>query len=238
MFVNHNASPSFQKIRSDLYPFLNPETVLKTNKFKINKLEKQYKDDSDYIDYKHWVLFKWVRDNFSISEIFIWRFNKIIKKMKIELSEREKKFVRQLEELVFTTWRPLKEMQVKFTTQDKESVNLFQSSCNLHFFDGKKELEQIGTFDFYYSTDQIIITDKDQKIKHKIKYIDIVNMIPKQYGIVLECKKVQYLVRGKNKLLTYVMLSRMNRQREWRVDDIPNLYTYFDTWNNILDKMY
>lgn len=236
MFVIHNASSSFQKIRSELFPVLNPENVLKINKLKLRSLESHHGGDRDYVDYKHWVLFKWVKDNFSITELFLYEFNKITKKLKLELTEKEKKFVRQLEELVFTTWRPLKEMQVKFNS--KEKVSLYQSSCNLHFFDGTKDVEQIGTFDFYYSTSQIIITDKDQRIKHKIKYKDIVNITPKQFGIIINCTKVQYLVRGKNKLLTYVILSRMNKDREWHVDDIPNLYSYFDTWNDILDKIY
>ncbi|QHX35689.1 hypothetical protein STIUS_v1c01340 [Spiroplasma sp. TIUS-1] len=236
MFVIHNASSNFQKIRSDLFPILNPDNVLKIGKLKLKKLDSQHSEDKNYVDYKHWVLFKWVKDNFLITELFLFEFNKIIKKLKIELTEREKKFVRQLEELVFTTWRPLKEMQIKF--KSKEKVNLYQSSCNLHFFNNTKEIEQIGTFDFFYSTSQIIITDKDQRIKHKIKYNNIISITPKQFGIIIECEKVQYLVRGKNKLLTYVMLSRMNKEREWNVDEIPNLYSYFDTWNDILDKIY
>ncbi|WP_339022619.1 hypothetical protein [Spiroplasma endosymbiont of Crioceris asparagi] len=238
MFIRHNLSQEFEKIRADNFHILSQYTIEKISILTIRTLDKKYLDSKDFYDYKCWVLFKWVKQNFAITESFVAKLKKLVKKLKIIPRELDNKFIRQLEELVFTTWRPLKDFPVKFKLDGKDKIKLLQLNNYFHFYINEKDVEQIGRFDFYYSQTQIYITTKNQIIKHKIKYSSIFNVICKTYGTILDCGNVKYLIRGQNKLLVYIIISRMVPTLNLDINNISNLLDYFSLWNNLKDKIY
>ncbi|AKU80216.1 hypothetical protein [Spiroplasma turonicum] len=241
MFFRSTFEVNFYLKRSNWLKYFDEYNLSRKPKFYIKMVEKKIKDKKDFLYFKHWVLWRWINRNFKISEKFISTLKRNIKKLSLELNANEEKFISDIEELIFTSWRPIKEFPVKFELDKREKISLLQSNITLHKINEDNSINGnfsfIGEFDFYFSNFKIYLTDSSQNIQSFILYDDIEKVEIKYYGTLLFTKKENYLIRGKNKVLTYVILQRLIPSLNLDITKIDNLYDYFD-FNNIMNKKF
>ncbi|WP_338969530.1 hypothetical protein [Spiroplasma endosymbiont of Labia minor] len=189
--------------------------------------------------FKTWILWRWVVNNFSLSDIFINNFKKIVNKLDYKLTANEQKFIFDIEELVFAIWRPLKELPVKFDLVKNEQINFMQSKVNWHILIAKNDKENpefFGLLNMYYSKKNIYLTDDKQIIKHIIPIHKISNFESKSYGTTLFWDNQKYLVRGHNKMLTYIILNRIINNNTNILNKYPNIIGNFELFYKFLKK--
>ncbi|ASP28660.1 hypothetical protein SCORR_v1c08880 [Spiroplasma corruscae] len=241
MFFRTTLELNFYLKRSKWLKYFDEYNLNRKPKFYILMIEKRIKEKKEFVYFKHWVLWRWINKNFSITEKFINSLKKNIRKLDLEINANEEKFIIDIEELVFTSWRPMKEFPVKFNLERREKISLLQSNVTLHKifktdYD-KTNFSFIGDFDFYFSNYRIYVTDENQDVKHIINYETIKTVNIEYYGTILKTEKEDYLIRGKNKVLTYVILQRLIPSLNLDITKINNLYDYFD-FNNIMNKKF
>lgn len=225
--------------RNELANYLNEDNLNKKTKIAIKRMGRKIKDKESWIQFKYWVLFKWVNLNFSISEAFYTKLQKNIKKLELPISLKEEKFIIDVQELYFNTWRPLKDLPVRFKLNKKEQINFLQKNVNIHnFYPDLKEKKIQFYFkgDLYFSNKNIYLANEHQDVFETISYNDIEGVEIDRIGIIIQIKNKKYLFRGQNKLLTYVILQRMIPNLDLDIQKVPKLYDYFDIWNNVLQR--
>ncbi|QBQ07387.1 hypothetical protein SGLAD_v1c01880 [Spiroplasma gladiatoris] len=239
MFLRNTGDISYYLKRTSWIKYLDEGNLNYRSKMYIKKIGKKINDQNVYNSFKYWVLWRWINKNFEFSETFVSRLRRNIKKLSLNIDSKEETFLYELDELVFNAWRPLKEVPVRFELDKKEKINLLQTEINVHKLIDLKEtkLKMLGNFNAYFSSQAIYLTDYDQNLKHQIPYNQIINVNPKRYGIVIETMSTNYLFRGRNKLLTFVILQRMLPKLKLDISKIENLYDYFDFWNRLFSRI-
>gem|GEM_PF-4318049 len=166
-----------------------------------------------------------------VTEKFSAQLKKNIKKLNIVINSKEEAFINQIDELIFNSWRPLKEVPVKFKLDKNEKINLVQSSVDVHLIETKntkEKLKMIGKFDAFFSNKNLFLTDSNQIVKKIINYEDVIEIIQKSYGLIMQVNKQKILLRGRNRMLTYVLLQRIVPKLNLDINNIKNLYSYFE----------
>ncbi|QGS51612.1 hypothetical protein [Spiroplasma tabanidicola] len=239
MFLRNMGEVGFYTKRTNWLKYLHEGNLNFKSKIYIKKLSKIINDQSTFNSFKYWILWRWINKNFEFSESFVNSLRKNIKKLDLNIDSKEENFLYQLDELIFNAWRPLKELPVRFQLDKKEKINLLQTEINVHkMIDLKNtKLKMIGKFDAYFSSKSIYLTDEKQVIKYEIIYDQIIDIKTKRYGVLIETVKTNYLFRGRNRLLTYVILQRMLPRLKLDISKIINLYDYFDFWNSFFSKI-
>ncbi|AGR41856.1 hypothetical protein [Spiroplasma diminutum] len=240
MFLRINGDINYYLKRSNFIEYFDEHNLSRKTKWYIKSIERKVNDKSAFTYFKYWILWRWINLNFKLSESFIIKLNKNVKKLGLSLTSKEERFIRDIQELVFNSWRPLKELPVRFKLEKKEKVNLIQTGLNIHNYNPEKtdnKLSLIGKYDCYFSNNNIYITDNKQKVFKIIKNSSITNVYIETFGIVVETNKHKYLFRGKNRLLTYVLLQRMIPRLNLKIEAINDLYNYFDFWNKLISKI-
>ncbi|AGR40865.1 hypothetical protein [Spiroplasma taiwanense] len=240
MFLRITGDINYYLKRVQWIKYFDEFNISKKTSFYIRKIEKKVNDKNTFTYFKYWILWKWVNMNFELNESFIFHFKRNIKKMNLTLSAKEERFLIEVEELIFNSWRPLKQIPVKFNLDKKEKINLLQTNVNVHIFKKdliEKKVVQLGKFDFYFSNKNLFFTNSFQKIQRIINYEEIKSVTAEIYGIIIETEDNKYLIRGKNKLLTYVLLQRMVPKLNLNINNISKIYNYFDFWNILLLKI-
>ncbi|AHI52537.1 hypothetical protein [Spiroplasma culicicola] len=236
MFLRSTTDLNYYLKRSNFIKYLDEDNISYKTKWYIRKLEKKIADRSVFNSFKYWVLWRWINKNFEFSERFSVKLKRNIKKLHLNLNYREENFINELDELLFNSWRPLKEFPVKFELEKKEKINLLQSNVNVHKILKDDKLEMQGKYDLYFSNKKIYLTNEKQKISRQFLYSDIKAVDVKRYGTIINVSEEVYLFRGKNRILTYVLLQRMIPSMKLNIEQIVNLYDYFDYWNTLLNK--
>ncbi|AOG60112.1 hypothetical protein SHELI_v1c01570 [Spiroplasma helicoides] len=240
MFLRNTGDIGYYLKRTSLIKYLDERNLRWKTRFLIKRLGKKINDTSVFISFKYWVLWRWIYKNFDFTEKFMITLRKNIKKLDLNISSREETFLNEMDELLFNSWRPLKEVPVKFELSKKEKVNLVQSNINIHkvtTINLEPKLKMKGQFDAYFSNQKIYLTDSNQVLKFEIRYKEIKQIVPKRYGVLVELHTGTYLFRGKNRLLTYVLIQRMVPELNLNIAEIDNLYDYFDFANNFLSRI-
>ncbi|QHX36400.1 hypothetical protein [Spiroplasma sp. BIUS-1] len=239
MFLRVNGDVNYYLKRSSFVKYFDEHNLSRKSKLYIKKVEKKVNDKNTFTYFKYWILWRWINLNFKLSENFIIKLNKNIKKLNLSLNSKEERFIRDLEELVFNSWRPLKQLPVKFELEKKEKINLIQTNVNVHNFTPEKEkkISLIGKYDCYFSNYNIYLTDNNQRVKKVIKNDSIIEAHIETFGVVISTSKKKYLFRAKNRLLTYVLLQRMIPRLNLRIEETEELYNYFDFWNKLISKI-
>ncbi len=240
MFLRANMDVDYFFKRVKWIKYLDEDNISRKSKFYVKRISKKINDKTTFAQFKYWVLWRWVNKNFELSEHFVNQVKRNIKKLDLTLSSKEERFLDDLDELIFNSWRPLKLVPVKFELEKKEKINLLQTSVNVHHLfeeTSEKKLKMIGKFDVYFSNKKVYLTSNKQVSVFVISYKDIVDVIPKSYGTIIKTKEKSYLFRGKNRLLTYVLLQRMIPDLGLNIQKIQNLYEYFDYWNSFLARI-
>lgn len=225
--------------RTNLLRYLDEHNLSKKSLFYIKRMSRKVTDKKMLLSFKYWVLWRWVTKNFELTERFGAQLRRNIKKLKISTNAREEDFLLKFDELVFNSWRPLKQLPVKFDLEKKEAINLVQTNVNLHkliMLEGELKPKMVGKFDLYYSNKKIYFTNENQDIVTTILYSDVVGVEQKRYGLIVQTKYENFLFRGRNQLLTYILMQRMIPELNLDVAKLDGLYQYFDYWNKILQK--
>ncbi|AKX34554.1 hypothetical protein SLITO_v1c09430 [Spiroplasma litorale] len=241
MFFRPTVEINFYLKRSHWLKYFDEYNLSRKPKFYIKMVENKIKEKKEFLHFKHWVLWRWINKNFSISEKFIASLKKNVRKLSLDLNANEEKFIGDIEELVFTSWRPIKEYPVKFELDKREKISLLQSNIILHKISKNKEtkdlkLSYIGDFDLYFSNFKIYLTNTNQEVKSTIIYENIKDVKIEYYGTILSTSRKKYLIRSKNKVLTYVILQRLIPSLKLDVTKIEKLYDYFDFSNTFNKK--
>ncbi|WP_342269087.1 hypothetical protein [Spiroplasma endosymbiont of Aspidapion aeneum] len=240
MFVKFSKDISFYTLRRKWIWELNEDNIVSISRMKIRAIEKKYKDNANLFDeFKYLVFWRWVKKNTDISERFVNNFKKIINKLGLSLSPKEEKFITNIEEYVFSSWRPLKSIPVRFNLFPKEEVNLYQSKVFLLRWDDIDcKSYELGEYDLYYSNLRLIFCDKSYTIQreiynNQIKDIDILII----GTIVYLHNGKNYLLRSNNKLLSYIfLLDIMPQFRDKnKKPDYYKLYSLSDAFFNIIN---
>ncbi|QEH61489.1 hypothetical protein SCHIN_v1c02920 [Spiroplasma chinense] len=241
MFLRNTTDLNYYFRRTNLIEYFDEDNLNKRTKFYIKRVGRKIKDKTLYNNFKYWVLWRWINKNFQFSESFTSQLRKNIRKLDLDLSAKEDNFLYELDELLFNSWRPLKKIPVRFEIEKKEKLSLLQTKVNLHELvldeNGEEKPKMIGTFDAYYSSKKIYFTNSKQVILFKLLYSDINSIEQRRFGTIVRTEKTNYLIRGRNRLLTYVMLQRMNPSLKLDISKIENLYDYFDYFNRIFSKI-
>ncbi|WP_338985343.1 hypothetical protein [Spiroplasma endosymbiont of Diplazon laetatorius] len=240
MFLRLNGDVNYYLKRSSFVRYFDEHNLSRKSKWYIRKVEKRVNDKNTFTYFKYWILWRWINLNFKLSENFIIKLNKNIKKLNLTLNSKEERFIRDLEELVFNSWRPLKQLPVKFELGKRERINLIQTNVNIHDYkpeNHEKKIKLVGKYDCYFSNQNIYLTDNNQKVKKIIKNDSIQEAYIETFGVVIVTSKNKYLFRGKNRLLTFVLIQRMIPRLNLRLESTEELYNYFDFWNKLISKI-
>ncbi|WP_339034418.1 hypothetical protein [Spiroplasma endosymbiont of Cantharis rufa] len=240
MFLRVNGDISYYLKRSGFIKYFDENNLSRKSKWFIKRVEKKINDKNTFTYFKHWILWRWINANFKLSEGFIGKLKRNLKKLELTLNSKEERFIRDMEELVFNSWRPLKQFPVRFQLEKKERINLIQTSVNIHKYNpeaDEKKIQLIGTYDCYFSNQNIFLTDSNQNVLKKIEFSSILDVSIETFGVVISTKNKKYLFRGKNRLLTYVLLQRMIPRLGLKLEATEGLYNYFDFWNKLISKI-
>ncbi|ARU92162.1 hypothetical protein SCLARK_001702 [Spiroplasma clarkii] len=82
------------------------------------------------------------------------------------------------------------------------------------------------------------LTNENQEIFSVLAYEDIIEVKQERYGLIISTKYENFLYRGRNRLLTYLLLQRMVPSLHLDIAKLDDLYQYFDYWNKIINKIY
>ncbi|WP_339021186.1 hypothetical protein [Spiroplasma endosymbiont of Atherix ibis] len=240
MFLRINSDVNYYLRRSNFIKYFDEHNLCRKSKWYIKRVEKKINDKNAFTYFKYWILWKWINLHFKLSESFVTKLNRNIKKLSLTLTSKEEKFIRDLEELIFNSWRPLKQLLVKFNLEKKEKINLIQTNVNIYDYSPEKQekkLKLLNKFDCYFSNFNIYLTDVNQKVIKKIKNSSITEAYIETFGVVIITNKTKFLFRGKNRLLTYVLLQRMIPRLNLKLESVEELYNYFDFWNKLVLKI-
>ncbi|AUB31212.1 hypothetical protein [Spiroplasma floricola] len=239
MFLRINGDINYYLRRSSFIKYFDEHNLSRKSKWYIKRVEKKVNDKNTFTYFKYWILWRWINLHFKLSENFVTKLNRNIKKLSLTLTSREEKFIRDLEELIFNSWRPLKQLPVKFDLERKEKINLIQTNVNIHNYSPEKKekkLKLLGKFDCYFSNFNIYLTDNNQKVIKIIKNNSISEAYIETFGVVIITDEAKFLFRGKNRLLTCVLLQRMIPRLNLKLESTEDLYNYFDFWNKLVLK--
>jgi len=234
MFIRGTKDINLYLKKTSLLEYLDETNLNTKSKWYIRKIIKKIDNKKLLISFKHWILWRWVNNNFMVTEKFSAQLKKNIKKLNIVINSKEEAFINQIDELIFNSWRPLKEVPVKFKLDKNEKINLVQSSVDVHLIETKntkEKLKMIGKFDAFFSNKNLFLTDSNQIVKKIINYEDVIEIIQKSYGLIMQVNKQKILLRGRNRMLTYVLLQRIVPKLNLDINNIKNLYSYFEIWN-------
>lgn len=241
MFLKASLNPIHLVMSNQFYNILNADNISRFSSRKTQKLDKTVRDKIGWSNHKRKVLWSWVNVQFSISESFIKKLEKNIKRLNIIPTPREQEFLFIIKGLFFATWRPLKEMIVRFPLDKKETIYFFESGGNIYEVaknpNGKNENIHLVSGDFYFSNAKIYVCDEDQKIKETFNLDEIENVEFNNFGTLIKFKGLDLLIRSENKYMSYVVLQRLMPKLKLNINKIPNLYNYFDFWNKLFLKI-
>ncbi|WP_342258597.1 hypothetical protein [Spiroplasma endosymbiont of Dioctria linearis] len=240
MFLRVNGDISYYLKRSGFVKYFDENNLSRKSKWYIKRVEKKINDKNTFTYFKHWILWRWINANFKLSEGFIGKLKRNIKKLELTLNSKEERFIRDMEELVFNSWRPLKQFPVRFQLEKKERINLIQTSVNVHNYNpevAEKKIQLMGIYDCYFSNQNIFLTDSNQNVLKTIEFSSILDVSIETFGVIISIKNKKYLFRGKNRLLTYVLLQRMIPRLGLKLEATEGLYNYFDFWNKLISKI-
>jgi hypothetical protein len=241
MFIKASLNPVQLFSGNHYYNILNVDNLSRVSHRKITRLDKSTRDKTGWSNHKRKVLWGWVNTHFAISELFIHKLEKYIEKLNIVTSPREQEFIFSIKALFFATWRPLKEMIVRFALEKKEVVYFFESNGNIYETGVDENNKTVNTHvvsgDFYFSNSFIRVCDEDQKIKMVIDLNLISEVEFSQFGTIIYYEGKKLLLRSENKYMAYIILQRILPKLKLNINKIPHLYNYFDFWNKVLMKI-
>ncbi|AHI53536.1 hypothetical protein SSABA_v1c01240 [Spiroplasma sabaudiense Ar-1343] len=239
MFLKKSLNLYFINNRSDWLSYFDETNALKKSRSLIKKTGRKIKNYECFILFKRWILWRWIIQNFTFEERFINNFFKLVKKFDLTLTSQENRFIFNVQEIYFNTWRPIKELPVKFELESKETINFRESLVNVHkYFDNDKKpkIEFENNYDLYFSFKNIYFCNGVQTVLKKINLSDLSDVELKRFGVIITVKKDKYLLRGANKLLVYSILQRVLPQPIKPLKNYEDLYGYFDFLSKIEQK--
>ncbi|AXK50829.1 hypothetical protein [Spiroplasma alleghenense] len=236
MFLKKSLNSNFILNRGEWLAYFDENNVLNKSKLSIRRSGRKIKNYENFILFKRWILWRWITKNFTFDEKFINGFFKLVRKMDISLTSEENRFIFNVQEIYFNSWRPLKELPVRFQIEPKELINFKESSVNVHKLvnkDGKVKAEFENNYDLYFSFKNIYFCDSEQKFIKKVDLKKISKIELKHFGVIITISGQEYLFRGANKLLVYSILQRVMPTYVEPLNKFPDLYGYFDFWSKI-----
>lgn len=171
---------------------INSENILLMPTFKLNRIVKK-------MDRKMWAVFRrrilqdFYENNFEIDFIFITNFKKIIKKLRIPLTNQEENHIKKLENIFFSLKRTWKRQQTSIFLEEKNNICWFIFDGS-HFFEKKQNnfipisKVTISIFDTYFVFQSI-----NQEFQ-KIYFNSISKINLDSTGIEIHSKGKIYLV--------------------------------------------
>ncbi|WP_338972600.1 hypothetical protein [Spiroplasma endosymbiont of Panorpa germanica] len=244
MFLKKSLNSNFIFNRGEWLVYFDENNILKKSKLSIRRAGRKIKNYENFTQFKRWILWRWINKNFVFDEKFINGFFKLVKKMDITLTSEENRFIFNVQEIYFNSWRPLKELPVRFQVEPKEIINFKESSVNVHELiqDESKSGEKIkakfdNNYDLYFSFKNIYFCDNNQKFIKKINLKKVEKIELKHFGVIIRFNDHNYLFRGPNKLLIYSILQRIMPTYLAPLNTYPDLYGYFDFWSKIQQKV-
>jgi hypothetical protein len=238
MFLKAKLNPFYTFGKGQYLSFLNVDNLKSISRRKLKSYQKRFGSDLGWEKHKSYVLWKWINQNFTIKESFIVHLEKYIKKLEIKISRREENLIFTLKGLYFATWRPMKEIIVRFELDKKETIYFFESDGKLYSLpaEDEKSYKPIETGDFYFSNKKLYICDEHQNIKLTMNYDDIQDVQFHELGTIVETKRKRILIRSQNKYMTFVVLQRLMPKLKLDINKVKNLYDYFDFWNKVMAR--
>ncbi|NQX83187.1 MAG: hypothetical protein HRS50_00530 [Mycoplasmataceae bacterium] len=193
---------------------LNSKNVEKLSFDQIFHIGKMHKNDC-FNHYKKQVFLKWFSENTENTIGFLKRVNKLLKKLELILSEKEKQKINNIEPREFTQRRSMKTVEVPYKRLD--DTNSLMSNA-FFFYKGIRVYEkEIILFkmkyygEIYITSKEIVIYDrKKDEIKQIIKYKNITSIKLNSYCIEIKLRnKKNIFLRYKDNELIYISLNRL-----------------------------
>jgi|GEM_PF-2526949 len=192
---------------------LNAENVETLSTKKIRHIGKMYKKEY-YSHYKKKTFFSWFFDNLENTESFIRRVKKLLKKLEIDLTDKEQIEIEALEAREFTTRRAFKTIEAPYLNNEKSVTlknNIFFLHRDVRTYIKKKELlVKIYTGELLLTAKEIVFYDRDNdEIQKVINFEDISGIVLKKYAVIIKViGRKDIYVRYKDNELLYISLKR------------------------------
>ena len=168
--------------------YKNIETLSRFSIYKILKQETK-KDKEIFL---HWTLDKWIVNSNLEDDKLFKVLNKLIKKLKINLTDIEEEALFVLEERAFSIYRHIKDIEVNFNLYKKEKVGVKFTDAKL--FGEDKKLTLIVKADLLITNKRIIIADKE--VIESFPFSQLVEYQFKDYGFAFKMKNdLRYIIR-------------------------------------------
>lgn len=194
---------------------LNVKNIEKISLSNIEHIGKPY-DKNNFEHLKKKIFFKWFFSNSENTNSFLKRSKKLLKKLDIELSEKEKEIISNIEPREFTERRSTKTIEVPYIGLDNEyketlDKNAFFFYHDLRLYKKRKFLLELKfRGEIYFTSKEIVTYDRKNNIINDIViYKDIKSVTLKSYSIDLHMTNNSYVyLRYKDNELIYISLKR------------------------------
>ncbi len=195
---------------------LNANNIEKLSIESINHIGSTY-DQNNFSHLKKKIFFKWFSDNVESTEKFLKRTKKLLKKIEIELTEKEKEIINNIEPREFTLRRSMKTIEapyINLSVSDnwKLEKNVYFFYSSLRTYEKRKILFNLKhTSNIYLSSKEIVLYEKDKKkIIDVIYYENIEKITLKDHAIKLSFlnEEDNLYFRYKDNELIYISLKR------------------------------
>ena len=192
---------------------LNIENIEKISYESIEHIGKMYREEY-FSHFKKKIFLKWFSINLENTDKFLKRSNKLIKKLKIELSEYEKEIVSNIEPREFTLRRSKKTIEAPYSNLD-DAVSLEKNVIFL-YRDLRVYMKNNFLFELFYkggiylSIKEVVLYDKkSNKIDSIVPYKEIEKVTLKKFAVELTLKdKKNIYFRYKDNELIYISFKR------------------------------
>ncbi|MCR8613293.1 MAG: hypothetical protein NC236_02320 [Mycoplasma sp.] len=181
---------------------LNSKNIEFLSKKEINKILEEYPRDF-YEWYLNKTLKKYYEDNYELNWVFYKKFNKILKKIKIDFKE-----IRVLEEIIFTKERPLKilDTTLKLNENEKAYARFYNAKLFSENYFKTFKRQMIGEL---LITNQRIIIYKNEDENYTFKFTTLFKKKHRKEGFEFVCKKKKYLLKIHNQTVLNITLQRL-----------------------------
>ena len=194
---------------------LNIENIESLSYANINLIGKTYKE-KDFNHLKKKIFLSWFYNNSENTLSFSKRIKKLLKKLDIDLSEKEKEIIFNIEPREFTERRSMKTIEVPYShslymdnIRLEKNIFFFYSDLRL-YVKNNILLELKHKSDIYFSSKEIVLYDKTKKeIKNFFLYKDIKEVILKKYTVKINLINGEKIyLRHKDNELIFISLKR------------------------------
>ncbi len=192
---------------------LNWENIEKLTAKQIDHIGKMY-DPELFEHFKKSVFFRWFNENTTNTTSFIKRSRKLLKKLDLDLSQKDMERINNIEPREFTERRAMKTIEVPY--KDLREANMLDSDAFFFYKDvrlyrmNKTLYRQDHKGEIYITKNEMVFYDRDKNTINEVINFNIIEEVTlRKYGVEVQITDEQPVyIRYKDNELIFISLSR------------------------------